>query len=347
MALIVTSCTMGKQPKQLLDKGPDYLRTKTNRQLFAHHRKSAVELLAASRPQFVKSTQALNKSCSFDNSIQGSSFGKSGTKSKSEYSLCQDIPDGLEDKREIDQLDSGIVRVNIQSTTRSETHCCINGSQGRKINKSHRNYVDPDSSCFKQLHSLVPTRYGNKLKEANKTNINQETVQDTEQDTMSEEEKMMVDNVMTLSTDMSSTQDVDMEYKSGFVQRSHSDLSCQHSRSSPVLMDRNSARYSRASADLEKFFNGMGIERNILDPMLRRQDNTTQKDGDIFESISSLDSPDTRSVCSGVSKLSEKTYSSTDCLERTLQSTSVVERNARIIKWLCNIKKAKQPLTSD
>ncbi|GFR94853.1 hypothetical protein ElyMa_000929300 [Elysia marginata] len=53
MSLLVTSCTMGKQPDRLLNKGPDYLRTRTNHGIFScENRKSAVELLAASKAQF-------------------------------------------------------------------------------------------------------------------------------------------------------------------------------------------------------------------------------------------------------------------------------------------------------
>lgn len=53
MSLLVTSCTMGKQPDRLLHKGPEYLRTRTNHGIFSSEkRKSAVELLAASKAQF-------------------------------------------------------------------------------------------------------------------------------------------------------------------------------------------------------------------------------------------------------------------------------------------------------
>lgn len=34
MALLATSCTMRNKPSRLLDKGPEYLRTRTNGQIF-------------------------------------------------------------------------------------------------------------------------------------------------------------------------------------------------------------------------------------------------------------------------------------------------------------------------
>ncbi|XP_050400776.1 protein FAM110C [Patella vulgata] len=342
MALLVTSCTMGKHPRQLLDKGPEYLRTKTNSKLFAHHRRSAVELLAASKPQFVKSTLTLNEDFERDKKLNPN-LSKSPLRCKSEYDLTK-IRDSQWTQDNIDELDGENVGSEKKLTVKAVPY--IHRPVRRKINMSNQKNLTESATTS---HNLENCRISEQSDDPNTGQILRKYSSSSLSSTviMSDEEKMVVDNVMTLSTDMSSTQDVDMDYKSSFVQRSHSDLSCQHSRNSSIVSDRSSARYSRASADLEKFFNGMGIERNILDPMLRRQDTTSQRDLDIFEGVSSLDSPDTRSVCSGVSKLSEKTFSSSDCSERTLQSTSVVERNARIIKWLCNIKKAKQPLTND
>ncbi|CAG5120446.1 unnamed protein product, partial [Candidula unifasciata] len=63
MSLLVTSCTMGKQPDRLLNKGPQYLRTRTNAGMFGQNRKSAVELLAASKAQFYN----IGASVSLDN----------------------------------------------------------------------------------------------------------------------------------------------------------------------------------------------------------------------------------------------------------------------------------------
>nr|KAG5700097.1 hypothetical protein BaRGS_029847 [Batillaria attramentaria] len=134
------------------------------------------------------------------------------------------------------------------------------------------------------------------------------------------------------------------------VPRSFSDISCHHSRagsdvSSEASRASRTSRASRASAgaNLEKFFNEMGMEKDILDPLLRRQ----QRQGselDIYESVSSLDSHDARSICSALSRTEMRDLSSSDAesfSDRGQQQTSVVERNARIIKWLCSVKKAK------
>ena len=169
---------------------------------------------------------------------------------------------------------------------------------------------------------------------------------------------------------------------SSSVPRSHSDISFrlgsgsgmggasgegqggQHSRDSSIVSSHS--RLSRASvgADLENFFNQMGLEMGVLEPMarLRELQNSGSTGGDripagdasTFGSMSSLDSQDAASICSTYSR------SEHDCVgtgglslgasggaEGTSvatghhqQQTSIVERNARIIKWLCNVRKA-------
>ena len=118
------------------------------------------------------------------------------------------------------------------------------------------------------------------------------------------------------------------------VHRSHSAINCRHVRNSS-----DSSRYSRASADLEVFFSQMGLEKNVLDPMLRQQE--AQKKHALFDSVSSLDSPDTRSICSDYAKSDAGLSDIQADTDRSVTPTSAVERNARIIKWLCSVRKAK------
>lgn len=123
------------------------------------------------------------------------------------------------------------------------------------------------------------------------------------------------------------------------LHRSHSDLSsCRHSRASSDYSDLSS-RVSRTSTEVERFFNEMGIDRTVLEPMRKLGD---LKQKDILDSLSSLESVGAQSVSSQLSQNDMDKLpveSEQDLLERA-GSTSVVERNARIIKWLCNVKKA-------
>ncbi len=86
--------------------------------------------------------------------------------------------------------------------------------------------------------------------------------------------------------------------KKSHVHRSRSDLTKRFSNSSDL--SELSARISRNSADLEKFFNEMGLDRAVLEPMLSAQCNYSSSNLHLYESASSIDSPDARSWCSGM-----------------------------------------------
>ncbi|KAL8618628.1 hypothetical protein ACOMHN_015738 [Nucella lapillus] len=129
------------------------------------------------------------------------------------------------------------------------------------------------------------------------------------------------------------------------VHRSSSDLPSHHSAAGSDV----SSETSRASAgaSLERFFTQMGMGRDVTDPPLIQQRpdadaSSSSREAVVFESISSLDSYDARSLCSAISR-SEKEISDSEAFERNQQQTTVVERNARILKWLNNVKKAKTP----
>lgn len=125
------------------------------------------------------------------------------------------------------------------------------------------------------------------------------------------------------------------------LHRSQSDLSGRHSRTSSDLSDLSS-RLSRTSTELERFFDEMGIDRSVLDPMLRLHHRT--QNSDMFESLSSIASaPNDRSSCSDASQGGGISETDKKIAECNSKQTSVVETNARIIKWLCNVNKAQKP----
>ncbi|KAH9515366.1 hypothetical protein Btru_014256 [Bulinus truncatus] len=128
---------------------------------------------------------------------------------------------------------------------------------------------------------------------------------------------------------------------SSSVPRSHSDISCrlesQHSRDSSIVSSHSRLSRASAGADLENFFNQMGLEKGVLEPFGRLRELQT---GEVFDSMSSLDSHDAASICSAYSR-SDQEWSESHSSDRSHQQTSIIERNARIIKWLCNVRKAK------
>lgn len=127
------------------------------------------------------------------------------------------------------------------------------------------------------------------------------------------------------------------------VPRSHSDIGCrlgnQHSQISSLVFSHNRLSRTSVGADLENFFNQMGLEKGVLEHVHRFQE---LQPSEVFDSVSSLDSQD------AVYSHSEQEWTDSQSSDRSQQQTSIVERNARIIKWLCNVRKAKsQPQVSE
>nr|XP_056700172.1 protein FAM110A [Euleptes europaea] len=99
-----------------------------------------------------------------------------------------------------------------------------------------------------------------------------------------------------------------------------------------------SDRYSRATADLERFFNYCGLDPEDVGGL--EVERFTRASSDIvsvkFHSVSTASSEGTRSRRSTIT-LEERQA------ERMPYGISVIERNARVIKWLYGLRQAKEP----
>lgn len=122
---------------------------------------------------------------------------------------------------------------------------------------------------------------------------------------------------------------------------SRSDLMNRHSNSSEL------ANISvRNSADLDAFFTEMGMDRSAIASALNDShlDHTLSTTSlNIFENISSIGTPlDSRSCTSRDSQPTDDALlgKSLDLDDHVGPGMSIVERNARVIRWLCNIRKA-------
>uniref|UniRef100_A0A8C8R5U1 Family with sequence similarity 110 member A n=1 Tax=Pelusios castaneus TaxID=367368 RepID=A0A8C8R5U1_9SAUR len=99
-----------------------------------------------------------------------------------------------------------------------------------------------------------------------------------------------------------------------------------------------SDRYSRATADLERFFNYCGLDpEEVRDMGVERFARASSDIVSIkFHSVSTASSEGARSQQSAAT-LEEKQA------ERTPYGISVIERNARVIKWLYGLRQAREP----
>ncbi|XP_054837948.1 protein FAM110A [Eublepharis macularius] len=99
-----------------------------------------------------------------------------------------------------------------------------------------------------------------------------------------------------------------------------------------------SDRYSRATADLERFFNYCGLDPEEVGDM--EVERFTRASSDIvsvkFHSVSTASSEGTQSRRSAIT-LEEKQ------VERMPYGVSIIERNARVIKWLYGLRQAREP----
>uniref|UniRef100_A0A8C6ZVF4 Protein FAM110C-like n=1 Tax=Nothoprocta perdicaria TaxID=30464 RepID=A0A8C6ZVF4_NOTPE len=103
-----------------------------------------------------------------------------------------------------------------------------------------------------------------------------------------------------------------------------------------------SSRYSKSFSELDPFFTYCGLDPEVIED-LGRENFSAASDGVSFKvrsvSVATSESDFTRH--SGDEGLLED-----ELTEQVPSSTSIVERNARIIKWLYTCKKAKEALPS-
>lgn len=123
------------------------------------------------------------------------------------------------------------------------------------------------------------------------------------------------------------------------VSRSKSDVSHRYSKRSSDYFPRRNNNYT--SAEIERFFDTMGLDtdvwHHITSPSL------VSSPPCFFESISSIDSNEDRSsACSddSVPEPPREGLRNHDLRIHGPLETSIVEKNARVIKWLYNCRKA-------
>lgn len=112
---------------------------------------------------------------------------------------------------------------------------------------------------------------------------------------------------------------------------------CRRTSGSRAAMSYRDAR-RRDDKKLETFFSQMGMDARTLSATLSGSSAVST-----FENVSSIDTStlESRTSYAESDRVDEAVLDSFDVNERdTVFSSSVVERNARIIKWLCSIRKA-------
>ncbi|NXH22592.1 F110C protein, partial [Bucco capensis] len=333
---------------RLLNKGPEYLR----RQMEAGSpgRKSAVERLAADKAKYVKSQQVIStkqepvivlssasesssETCSVKSKTISSDFGRErGAKplelARAVYPCCAPLPHGLPiarrstPKRQM-RPDSLVIYRQKCEFGKSQTQDSSRGSLVRRIFQG--------SVKEKQLASPEMPRVLEDTGDAESKEHLSEKGGDCEPSSHGEEKTVGVSTkapgVFTKEPERPSKLIIApkevKEVKKRGLHRSQSDIS---------------SRYSKSFSEFDTFFKYCGLEQEVIEDLGRENfsmvsDNVSFKIRSI--SVATSESEFTRH--SGDEGLLED-----ELTEQVPSSTSVIERNARIIKWLYTCKKAKE-----
>ncbi|KAJ8009713.1 hypothetical protein DPEC_G00094400 [Dallia pectoralis] len=333
---------------RILEKGPEYLRKQLETKNDAGGRMTAVEMLAASKKQYVKSQQVVNSEQEPVGSFGSASVSSNGSSNRSSNwsgkKSGRNLPAGTsrEPGGAIFQEDRNIAR----RTSSKRRDSLLLYRQKCDLVKAETN----DSNKLKLGHRLL-LNSGDKeslLSEEEENNSKCMTPERPAKDCTSRAGRSQLQQPETqlLTTDEEwmiighqgsrvspglirrpahkRITEVQTRARKG-VGRSHSDIS---------------SRYSKNFADFDAFFKYCGLDGEVVkllgeENFSARSDETDCK----IRSASVSTSDDGFSRHSGED--SNDALLEEELHETVRQGTSVIERNARVIKWLYSCKNAK------
>ncbi|KAK6488972.1 protein FAM110C-like [Huso huso] len=323
-------------PTRLLNKGPDYLRKQM--ELETRGKLSAVERLAADKAKYVKSQQVINSKQ--EPAITLSSASESGSNGSGSFhsgARCINNNNNAENE--------DLHNANNASETLPASSPIVRRSSSKKQRRDslmmYRQKCDKNvkgSSNDNSKGSLVRRLFQSSLKEKCVNSPKVQSVQkDTENKCKVPENKSQLEieantriNTQATCVDnhkppLSAIARVKDTSRTGLF-RSHSDIS---------------SRYSKSFADFDFFFKYCGLDTDEIETIGREN----------FSAVSERVSLKIRSVSVATSEdgFSRHSGDSDRLLEEELNEkrdpttgSSVIERNARIIKWLYSCKNAKE-----
>ncbi|XP_008504423.1 protein FAM110C [Calypte anna] len=334
---------------RLLNKGPEYLR----RQMEAGNpgRKSAVERLAADKAKYVKSQQVIStkqepvillssasesssETCSVESRTTSRDLGRGKSAkplelAKAVYSCRAPLQHGppiarrSTPKRQM-RPDSLVIYRQKCEFGRGQSQDSSRGSLVRRIfqgSVKEKQLASPEMPRLMEdaaaPESKEPVSAKDSDHEPSSHGAEQAVAVSTEAPGLCTKEHERPSKLNTLPEDVKEVK------RRGGLHRSQSDIS---------------SRYSKSFSEFDTFFKYCGLEQEVIEDLGRENfsvvsDNVSFKIRSI--SVATSESDFTRH--SGDEGLLED-----ELTEQVPSSTSVIERNARIIKWLYTCKKAKE-----
>ncbi|XP_056305455.1 protein FAM110C [Danio aesculapii] len=295
-------------PSRILVKGPEFLRKQMERENDANKgRVSAVERLAATKPQYVKCQQEVGSSQEpviSTGSASGSSQGSSKEDGSLKYTFNVDY-------KELPEEDSNVVRRSSSKKRDSillyRQKCeLLRGAPVLRRRLVRKPLLTVRDKCGEsELRALSAT--------------SKECGKESSQVTLTASGTNEVQRA-TPHRRVTETKEQERKSRTG-VSRSSSDIS---------------SRYSKNFADFDVFFKYCGLDGDIIESL--GKENFSARSDDLSSNIRSISvstSDDGLSSCSD--GLQEE-----ELQETVRQGSSVIERNARIIKWLYSCRNAAE-----
>ncbi|XP_009908586.2 protein FAM110C [Dryobates pubescens] len=331
---------------RLLNKGPEYLR----RQMEAGSpgRRSAVERLAADKAKYVKSQQVIStkqepvimlssasesssETCSVESKKSSRDFGRGKSAKPLElavYSCRAPLQHGppiarRSTPRRQMRPDSLVIYRQKCEFGRGQTQDSSRGNVVRRIfhgSVKEKRLTSPEMPRVMEDSTAAESKELPSSKDSDHEPSNHEVEQAV---TVSTKAPEVCTKERERPLKLNITPEEVKEVKRRGLHRSQSDIS---------------SRYSKSFSEFDTFFKYCGLEQEVIEDLGRENfsvvsDNVSFK----FRSISVATSESDFTRHSGDEGLLED-----ELTEQVPSSTSVIERNARIIKWLYTCKKAKE-----
>lgn len=341
---IKTTMDSTSDTSKILEKGPEYLRKQMELESDTKGGMSAVERLAATKPKYVKSQQVVNSTqepainlgsptVSSSGSSWSSSLGGSPvTGSISTQATCgtQSCTPGQvrrsSSKKRPDSLllyrqKCELLRGSPKSRKHHITRKLLVNSVQKSVPLPEATDKESDAEDGKEKsstpegtakecgsHAVTSESEGRRVAGSLGNNVS-----DTK----------MTEGVGDISSGLLTVPQLERRSGKG-VSRSHSDIS---------------SRYSKNFADFDAFFKYCGLDGEVIESLGR--ENFSARSDELAIKIRSVSVSTSESGFSRNSADSDGLHED-ELRKKIRQGTSVIERNARIIKWLYSCKNAKE-----
>lgn len=326
---------------KILEKGPEYLRKQMELETETKGHLSAVERLAASKPKYVKSQEVVNSTQEPVISLSALSVSSTGSSDRNSNLSGNAVAGDNSALPAFGHRSAGEVR---RSSSKKRPDSLLLYRQKCELLRGSGSDRKRHVRCKMLLDSVHKTVPVPKVTDKKRESVEKEktaTLEESAKECSSSGDVYQSERGM-ITAEQSTRNNVlvrksvgkkstlllaipEIERRSGKgVSRSHSDIS---------------SRYSKNFADFDAFFKYCGLSGEVIESLGKenfsaRSDEMAIKIRSV--SISTSDSGFTRSSGDSDGLLED------DLQTKIHQGTSVIERNARIIKWLYSCKNAKE-----